>query len=241
MDTVIPTMENRLLASIPADSRARLLPHLERVVFEHDQTLHEVNGRVDYVHFPCTALVSAFVDTANGATAEVALIGNEGAVGMMALICGARAPFRVVVDRPGDAYRIKTEVLRKEMTEDPALHQVMLRYLTVRMVQMAGNVVCNGHHSLAQRVCRALLMRLDKGGGDRLFITQEKMADILGVRRAGVTKAAAHLRRTGAITYRRGHLTVLDRKALETGACECHSAINQQIEFLSTGDGSTSY
>lgn len=227
-----PTITNKLLASVSHDTCLRLAPQLEPVFLKRGETLNEVIGRVNYVHFPTTALISAFVDMANGASAEVALIGNDGASGVMALLCGARAPFRVVVDTEGHAYRVKLDFLREKLTEDPALHRVMLRYLTARMVQMAGNVLCNGHHSVEQRLCRVLLMRLERAGDDTLFITQEMMANILGVRRPGVTKAAADLRRAGAIDYKRGHLMILDRQMLEACACECYAAIKEQIERL---------
>lgn len=232
MDTAALPIANKLLASISGESYARLLPHLERVFLRHGETLHEAVGSVDHVHFPTTALLSVFVDTANGASAELVLVGNDGASGLIALLCETRARFRTVVDTDGYAYRVKLEILRKEVARDAAVHRAIYRYLMARMVQMAGNVVCNSHHSVAQRLCRALLMRLERAGGNTLFITHEMMASILGVRRPGVTKAASDLRRAGAIAYKRGYLTVLDNKALHKCACECYGEIKEQNESL---------
>jgi CRP-like cAMP-binding protein len=192
-------------------------------------------GPVSYVYFPTSALISTFADMASGASAEVALIGNDGALGVMAVLCGVPGPFRCIVDRGGHTYRIKHGVLHQQLNAGSRLQQVLIRYLMARMIQMAASSVCNGHHSVEQRLCRALLMRLDRMESDTLFMTHESAAEIMGVRRAGVTEAAAHLRSAGAIDYNRGRLSVLDRDILRERACECYAATRLQIERFESG------
>lgn len=223
---------NTLLTSAEPETYARLAPHLELVTLKHRETIHGVTGPVSDLYFPTTALISLFVDMANGASAEVALIGNDGALGVMALICGTRAPFRVTVDTEGLAYRIKLELLRSELSRSRALRRACMCHLTARMAQIAGNAVCNGQHSVEQRLCRALLMRLDRVRDHSLFLTHEMMAQVLGVHRPAVTEAAAHLRDLGALTYQRGRVLVQDAEVLRVRACECYAAIKEQVERL---------
>ena len=232
MDIAPPPRANRILERVCEEVYAQLLPHLELSVLETGETLYDAVGPVEYVHFPTTALISAFLDTENGASAEVALIGNDGALGAMAVLCGARTPFRCVVDSGGHAYRTRQSTLLSHLRVGSSLQKSMMRYLTTRMVQMATSSICNLHHSLEQRFCRALLMRLERGNGDSLFVTHESMADILGVRRSGVTKIAARLRGAGAIAYKRGRVSVVDRAILQACACECYEAMKTQIARL---------
>jgi CRP-like cAMP-binding protein len=228
MDTAPPPSVNRILASADADAYAELLSHLELIHLQSGDVLYDAVGAVNYVHFPTTALISAFLDTATGACGEVALIGNEGVVGAMAMLTGMRVPFRGAIDSSGHAFRIKPAILQQQLKAGSSMHRAMMRYLTTRMIQMATNSVCNLHHSLEQRLCRAVLMRLERAGGDSLFMTHESMANILGVRRPGVTQVAAELKRAGAITYSRGRVFILNRSKLESCACECYEAMKTQ-------------
>lgn len=230
-----PPVANALIASLSAEACLRLASQLQPVFLKRGDTLYEVAGPIPCVHFPTTALVSAFVDMPNGASAEVALVGNDGVVGVTTLMCGARLPFRTVIDTSGYAYRAPVIIVRNELTQGGSLQQVMMRYLHARMVLVSGSVVCNGHHSVEQRLCRALLMRLDRVGDSSLFVTQDMLAKILGVRRPAITKSAANLRRAGAIEYRRGRVIVVDLTRLQDLACDCYGAIREQIASLSCG------
>jgi CRP-like cAMP-binding protein len=229
VDGMPSAQSNRLLALLPPRQFARLATDLEDVELHAGDVLYDSAGPVSYVYFPTTALISTFSNMASGASAEVALIGNDGALGVMAVLCGVPGPFRCVVDRGGHTYRIKHAVLHRELTAGSPLQQVLIRYLMARMIQMAASSVCNGHHSVEQRLCRALLMRLERLESDTLFMTHESAAEILGVRRAGVTEAAAHLRSAGAIDYNRGRLSVLDREILKQRACECYESARLQM------------
>jgi CRP-like cAMP-binding protein len=228
-----PCVRNALLASFSAESRRSLWPHLQLVRLERGETLHEMCGAVLHAHFPLDALVSAFVDTVSGASAEVALVGAEGALGVLTALSGVRGNFRAVVDTAGDAYRVKLPSLRAVLALDPGAHRVFMRYLTARTVQIAVNAVCNAHHSVQQRFCRALLMRLDRcTPGAELHVTQALIADALGVRRTGITKVASELRRAGAIQYARGKLIVVNRELLQRYACTCNAAIAAHAAML---------
>lgn len=237
--TISPSLpaSNALLAAVCSDTLGRLLPQLELVRLERGEILHEMCGPIRHAHFPSTALISAFVDTTGGASAEVALIGAEGGLGLMAALSGMRGNFRAVVDTPGEAYRLRLEALRDVLRSDAAAQITFMRYLTARTVQIAINAVCNAHHSLQQRLCRALLMRLDRSGGGAMHMTQALMADILGARRTGITKLASELRRAGAIEYFRGSLSVIDREVLKRHACGCDHMIKDRTPvFMTSGD-----
>lgn len=222
-------LENRLLAALPPDAYQQLRPNLELVSLTRAQTTYESTGPVNHLHFPTTAMISAFVDLPNGASAEIALVGRDGATGVTELMCGIRAPFRMVVDTTGHAYRLKLSLLRDDAERYQALQPVLMRYFHARMVQVAANVVCNSQHSVQQRLCRALLMRLERVSQNSLYVTQEMLARILAVRRPAITKAAASLKRSGAIAYTRGRLTVLDAELLHECACECYEAVKGHI------------
>ena len=231
-------MKNKLLASIAEDTLRAVSPHLELIHVERGETLHDVAGPVRYLYFPATALISAFVDTSTGASAEVALIGDEGGLGIMMLLSGVRGNFRAVVDAPGKTYRVKLSAMRSALEMDVFSQCVLMRYLTARTVQIAVNAVCNAHHSVQQRLCRALLMRLEKSrGSETILVTQAMLADILGARRTGVTRVALELRRSRVIDYARGRVTVVDRAALERSACECEVAIRAQTRGLTDPAG----
>ena len=232
MGTIDPSFGNALLDAITPDCRPLLQRHLELVELERSQMISDLSGPVDYLHFPTTALISLFVDMANGISAEVALIGNTGSVGVMALLCGARTPFRAVVDSSGLAYRIRRETLQDELPRCPELRQALMRYITVRMAEIAGVAVCNGRHSVAQRLCRALLIRLDRAPSQTLYLTHDMLAQVLGVHRPAVSEAAVRLKQAGAIDYRRGRLVILDRRKLLDTACECYDSIGDQMTLL---------
>ena len=225
---------NRLLTAVSAESYARLEPHLELVQLKRGVTIYSQVGPVNHLYFPTTAIISIFGETPEGASAEVALIGNDGTLGIMAVLCGARAPFRAAVDTSGYAYRIAQNIVQTELTRAGSLQRVLMRHLTARMTLIAGNAVCNSQHSVEQRFCRALLMRRERSSGGPLAVTHETMAHVLGTRRAGVTRAAADLKRTGAIAYTRGRVTILDAARLQERACECYALLKSQIERLST-------
>jgi CRP-like cAMP-binding protein len=230
-----PLSRNTLLASFSSEALRSLAPSLELVRLERGETLHEMYGTVLHAHFPLDALISAFVDTTSGASAEVALIGGEGALGVMATLSGVRGNFRAVVDTGGTAYRVKLQPLRRALADDAQAHGTFMRYLTRRTVQIAVNAVCNAHHSVQQRFCRALLTRLDRcPAGGMLHLTQTLIAEVLGARRTGVTKIAGELRREGAIDYARGKLVVVNRELLQRYACTCGDQIAAQSALVAT-------
>jgi CRP-like cAMP-binding protein len=229
-----PAPVNALIDALSAQTFSGLLPHLDLVRLARGETLHETCGPVRYAYFPTTAVISAFVDTTGGASAEIALIGREGGLGLMNVLSGTRGNFRTVVDTPGEAYRVKLETLRDALRPDAAARNAFLRYLTARTVQIAVTAVCNAHHSVQQRLCRALLMRLDRCGAGPLYMTQGLMAEILGARRTSVTYVANELRQAGAIDYTRGRLSVVDAGLLERYGCGCEHAIRSQTASLTT-------
>jgi len=214
---------NDLLVALPPDTRERLWPHLEHVYLDRRHDVAQAAIRIEYVYFPVGCLLSVLIHTTSGASAEVGLIGNEGASGIITLLGESRPPLRVVIDTPGPAYRARLDVLRRLMAADSALRAVMLRYAAGTMVELARAVVCNTHHSVSQRLCRTLLARVNRAGTERITMTHENMASMLGTRRAGVTRAALELRHAGIISYSRGRVVVLDRPRLEAAACECSS------------------
>lgn len=223
---------NTLLAALGGEALERLAPDLEPVRLERGDTLHEMYGAVRQAHFPLTALISGFVDTSSGASAEVALIGSEGGLGLLTALSGVRGNFRAVVDSPGGAYRVRLEALRAVLAAQPDANRACLRYVTARTAQVAVNAVCNAHHSVQQRFCRALLMRLQRRPASTLYVTHTMMAEILGVRRTGITKVAAELRRHGAVDYARGKLMVVDQELLQQHACACERSIEAQTALL---------
>ena len=213
--------ENDILSALSRDTSARLAPLLERVPLGRGHSISEAVPRLEHLYFPVSGLISGLMHTPSGESAEVGLVGREGALGLMTLFCGSRVPVRAVIDTPGYAYRIRLAAFKAAMSEDAALREAMLQYAGARMGEMAAILVCNTHHSLPQRLCRAVLMRLQRLNTDTVTITHETMAKILGARRAGVTRAALALRDAGVISYSRGRLLVLDRPALEARSCEC--------------------
>ncbi|MGM0702887.1 MAG: Crp/Fnr family transcriptional regulator [Pseudomonadota bacterium] len=226
---------NQLLALLPEDERARLLPHLERVTLPLGKSLCEAGGVMQHVYFPLDAIVSLLCVMENGASTEIAVVGNEGIVGVSLFMGGETTPSRAVVQSAGEAYRLKGQHLKDEFYRAGAMQRLLLRYTQALLTQMAQTAVCNRHHNVDQQLCRWLLLSLDRLPGDRLIMTQELIANMLGVRREGVTESAGKLQRAGLIAYHRGHITVLDRPALEARVCECYAVVKSEYDRLLDG------
>lgn len=224
--------DNRLLAALPADSYGALAPFLERVDMRLGSVLYESEGPRRYVYFPATSIVSLLYVLRNGASAEFAVTGNEGVVGLSVFMSGETASNRAAVQTSGRGYRIGASVFRREVERSLPLQRLLLRYAQALIAQMAQTAVCNRHHNVCQQLCRLLLLGLDRLPANQLAMTQERMAGMLGVRRAGVTQAAGRLQADGLIDYRRGRITVLDREALEQRACECYGIVKREYDRL---------
>ncbi|MGM0785479.1 MAG: Crp/Fnr family transcriptional regulator [Pseudomonadota bacterium] len=226
---------NQLLALLPEDERARLLPQLERVALPLGQSLCESGGVMQHVYFPLDAIVSLLCVMENGASTEIAVVGNEGIVGVSLFMGGETTPSRAIVQSAGEAYRLKGQRLKDEFYRAGAMQRLLLRYTQALLTQMAQTAVCNRHHTVDQQLCRWLLLSLDRLPGDRLIMTQELIANMLGVRREGVTESAGKLQRAGLIAYHRGHITVLDRPGLEDRVCECYAVVKSEYDRLLDG------
>jgi CRP-like cAMP-binding protein len=224
--------KNHLLSALPDAEWQRWLPQLEEVELPLGQVLYESGNTLRHVYFPTTAIVSLLYVMEDGASAEIAVVGNEGIVGISLFMGGESTPSRAVVQSAGQGFRLKAHAIREEAGRaGPALH-VLLRYTQALITQMAQTAVCNRHHSLDQQLCRWLLLSLDRLQGDELVMTQELIANMLGVRREGVTEAARHLQQAGLIRYARGHITVLDRPGLEQRTCECYAVVKKEYDRL---------
>jgi CRP-like cAMP-binding protein len=224
--------QNHLLAALPESERERLFPHLELVPLPLGEALYESGGRLNHVFFPTTAIVSLLYVMEDGASAEIAVVGNEGMVGIALFMGGETVPNRAVVQSAGHAYRLKGQLLKQEFNGSGALQHLLLRYTLALLTQMAQTAVCNRHHSVDQQLCRWLLLSLDRLPSNQLRMTQELIANMLGVRREGVTEAAGKLQRAGLIDYSRGHITVLDRPGLEARVCECYEVVRKEFRRL---------
>ena len=225
-------MENRLLAAMPAADYKSLLPGLERVPMPLGQAVYESGAPQAYVYFPTSSIVSLLYVLKDGATAEIAVTGNEGMVGISLFMGGESTPSRAVVQSAGHGYRLPAAVLKKEFERGGALQHLLLRYTQALITQMTQTAVCNRHHSVDQQLCRWLLLSLDRLPTDELVMTQELIANMLGVRREGVTEAAGKLQDDGLIEYSRGHITVIDRAALEARVCECYAVVKKEYDRL---------
>jgi CRP-like cAMP-binding protein len=214
--------ENRLLGALPEDVLERLAPHLERVAMPLGRVLYESGAPVHEAYFPTSSIVSMHRLMENGSAAEVALVGSEGMLGLSLFLGAERSNTEVSVQSPGHAFRMPARSLEEEFGRGGALMQVLLRYTQTFIAQVAQTAACNRHGTLEQRLCRWLLLNLDRMPSGELTVTHELIAHALGVRREGVTEAAGRLQRQGAIHYHRGHLSVLDRPVLENHACECY-------------------
>jgi CRP-like cAMP-binding protein len=228
----LPPDANQLLAALPAAERERWLPQLEPVEMPLGQVIYESGSKMSHVFFPTTAIVSLLYVMEDGASAEIAVVGHEGVVGIALFMGGETTPSRAVVQSAGSAWRAEPAAIKTEFERSvPVLH-LLLRYTQALITQMAQTAVCNRHHSLDQQLCRWLLLSLDRLPGNELVMTQELIANMLGVRREGVTGAALSLQEAGLIRYARGHITVLDRAGLEARTCECYAVVKKEYDRL---------
>lgn len=223
---------NRLLAVLPDEEWQRLKPQMELVDLLLGQVLCESGAGIEYVYFPTTAIVSLLCLTESGASTEVAVVGNEGMVGISLLMGGANTPSRAIVQCAGQGFRIRGQAFKEEFHRSPPLMHLLLRYIQALITHMAQTAVCNRHHCLDQQLCGWLLYNLDRLKSNQLVMTQELIASMLGVRREGVTEAALKLQKLGLISYARGHISVLDRAGLEKRACECYAVVKKEYDRL---------
>jgi CRP-like cAMP-binding protein len=225
-------LQNHLLAALPTPEFERLAPHLELVRMPLGQALYESGGELLHVYFPTTAIVSLLYVLENGASAEIAVVGNEGILGISLFMGGETTPSRAVVQSAGHGYRLKAQLIKQEFQRAGPVMNLLLRYTQALITQMTQTAVCNRHHSVDQQLCRWLLLSLDRLSTFELTMTQELIANMLGVRREGVTEAAGKLQRDGVIRYSRGRITVLDRERLEAKVCECYGVVKKEFERL---------
>lgn len=223
---------NRLLSALPASELERLRAHLELVPMQLGEVIYESGSKQNLVYFPTDSIVSLLYVTEDGASAEIAVVGNEGMVGVVLFMGGETTPSRAVVQSEGHAYRMNGRYLKDEFNRGGALQYLLLRYTQALLTQMAQTAVCNRHHSLEQQLCRWLLLSLDRLNSNELLMTQELIANMLGVRREGVTEAAGKLQNLGVIRYARGRITVIDRLGLEAHACECYEVVRREFDRL---------
>jgi len=224
--------QNHLLAALPPDDYDRLQPELEMVSMQFGATVFEAGMQMQHVYFPTSSIVSLLYDTRDGASAETAVIGNEGLVGVTLFMGGGTTLNRTVVKSAGYGFRLKAQVLRDEFTRGGALQQLLLRYSQALLTQISQTAVCNRHHSVAQQLCRWLLLSLDRLPTNEMSMTQEMIANMLGVRRESVAEAAGRLQEEGLIHYSRGHITVIDRAGLEASVCECYAGVKHEYDRL---------
>ena len=224
--------QHHLLAALPAADYERLLPDLELVPLPLGWAVYEADSKLGYVYFPTTSIVSLLYVMEDGSSAEIAVTGHDGLVGIALFMGGESTPSRAVVQSAGYGYRLKAVVLQKEFKQGGHLQHLALRYTQALITQMAQTAVCNRHHSVEQQLCRWLLLSLDRLPSNELIMTQELIANMLGVRREGVTEAAGNLQKAGLIHYSRGHITVLDRPKLEKRVCECYAVVKREVDRL---------
>ena len=223
---------NHILGALSPADWARLESSLQPVSLSLGTVVYESGVQLGYVYFPTTAIVSLLYVMADGASAEIAVVGKDGVVGIALFMGGESTPSRAVVQSAGEAYRMRSEIIKQEFIRGGDLQHLLLRYTQALITQMAQTAVCNRHHSIDQQLCRWLLMSLDRLEGDDLSMTQELIANMLGVRREGVTEAAGKLQVAGLIRYSRGHITVLDRAGIERRCCECYGVVKRESDRL---------
>jgi len=224
--------QNHLLAALPAADYARLVPDLGLIPMPLGWAVYESGGPLGYLYFPTTSIVSLLYVMESGASAEIAITGNEGLVGISLFMGGESTPSRAVVQSAGNGYRLKASALKREFALGGHLQHFALRYTQALITQMAQTAVCNRHHALDQQLCRWLLLSLDRLESNELVMTQELIANMLGVRREGVTEAAGKLQADGLLKYSRGHIKVLDRARLERRVCECYAVVKKEFDRL---------
>ena len=227
--------QNHLLAALPAADYERLLPNLELVQLPLAWAVYEAGGKLGYVYFPTSSIVSLLYVMEDGASAEIAVTGRDGLVGIALFMGGETTPSRAVVQCAGYGYRLRASVLKREFERGGPLQLLLLRYTQALITQMSQTAVCNRHPSVEQQLCRWLLLSLDRVRSNELAMTQELIANMLGVRREGVTEAAGKLQKAGLIHYSRGQITVLDRPQLEAHVCECYAVVKREYARLLGG------
>ncbi len=232
MLTMTDMKRNHLLAALPEAEWQRLSPHLEPTSMPLGQVLYESGRTLSHVYFPTDAIVSLLYVMENGASAEIAVVGHEGIVGISLFMGGESTPSRAVVQSAGQGFRLRAQVIKDEFERAGPVMHLLLRYTQALITQMAQTAVCNRHHTLDQQLCRWLLLSLDRLQGSDLVMTQELIANMLGVRREGVTEGALKLQKAGLIHYSRGHVTILDRAGLEQRTCECYAVVKKEYDRL---------
>ena len=224
--------QNHLIDALPASDYERVVAHMELIAMQLGDVLYESGAKLQYVYFPTTCIISLLYVMEDGASAEIAVVGNEGILGISLFMGGNTTPSRAIVQSAGHAFRLKADLLKHEFERyGPTMH-LLLRYTQALITQMAQTAVCNRHHSVDQQLCRWLLLSLDRLASNELSMTQELIANMLGVRREGVTEAAGKLQDAGLIHYRRGRITVLDRPGLEKRSCECYEVVRTEFDRL---------
>ncbi|TVU89895.1 Crp/Fnr family transcriptional regulator [Vreelandella titanicae] len=224
--------QNALLGLLPEEELSRLLPDLERVTLSLGQSLSESGQQMKHVYFPLDSIVSLLCVMENGASTEIAVVGYEGVVGVSLFMGGETTPSRAIVQSAGQALRLKGHLLKNEFYRAGPMQRLLLRYTQALLTQMAQTAVCNRHHNVDQQLCRWLLLSIDRLPGNELIMTQELIANMLGVRREGVTESAGKLQRAGLISYHRGRINVLDRPGLEARVCECYGVVKEEYDRL---------
>ncbi len=238
MNNLDTPRQNYLLRALPTNVYERIFPYLERVSLLNGRILYEPGEELHYAYFPTTCIVSKFMYAQNGGSTEIAGVGNEGVIGIFHFMGGKSMPNRAIVRSQGYAFRLRKQIFLQEFkrlpekTNEESFHYLMLRYTQTLITQMAQTVVCNRHHSIRQRLCRWLLTTLDRLPSNELSITQELIANMLGVRREGITEAAQKLQSEGLIEHHRGHIIVLDRAGIEDRACECYQVVKVEADRL---------
>jgi len=224
--------QNQLLAALSASELKRLYPHLQLTPMPIGNVLYESGSQLEYVYFPTDCIVSLLYLMKDGASAEIAVVGNEGVVGISLFMGGETTPSRALVQSAGHAFRLNAAVMKEEFARGAMLQHLLLRYTQALITQMSQTAVCNRHHAVEQQLCRWLLLRLDRLPTSELITTQDLIATMLGVRREAVTEAAGKLQDAGLIRYARGHITVLDRPGLESKVCECYAVVKREYDRL---------
>lgn len=224
--------DNKLLKLLPEISKNKIFPQLKLIKLPLGKVIYESGQNITYVYFPINSIVSLLYVTENGSSAEISVVGNEGLVGIAVFMGGESTPKRAVVQSAGYAYCLSAPLLRNEFNNDSTIRMLLLRYTQTLIAQMVQTAVCNRHHSIDQQLCRWLLLSLDRLKTNNLTMTQELIANMLGVRREGVTEAAGKLQKLSVITYKRGHITVTDRSKLETLCCECYKVVKKETDRL---------
>lgn len=226
-------LQNKMLAAFPEEVKRRIFPHLKLTTMPLGKVLYESGDKLEDAFFPTDCIVSLLYVMEDGSSAEISVVGNEGVVGISLFMGGESTPSRAIVQSAGSAYKLDGKLLKKEFNRHQDMLYLMLRYTQALLTQMAQTAVCNRHHSIDQQLCRWLLLSLDRLSSNQLTMTQELIANMLGVRREGVTEAAGKLQKLNVIEYHRGKITVLDRPKLEALSCECYAVVKKETDRLS--------